>query len=79
MVKRRDAHIGFRRQLINAEVFRVLALDALQHAANQAEVRLPAYQRQQRPAARSQQHMVKNFADNLLSENTRIQRPFHHV
>lgn len=79
MVKRRDAHIGFRRQLVNAEVFRVLALNALEHAANQAKVRLAAYQRQQRPAARPEQHMVKNFADNLLSENTRIQRPFHHV
>ena len=49
MVKRRDAHVGFRRQLVNAEVFRVLALNALEHAANQAKVRLAAYQCQQRP------------------------------
>ncbi len=31
-VKRRDAHVRLRRQLVNTEVFRVLAFDALEYA-----------------------------------------------
>ena len=79
MMERRDAHIGFRRQLIDAEVFRVLAFNTLQHAADQAEVGLPADQRQQRPTARPGQHVIKDFADNLFAQNARVQRALHHI
>ena len=79
MVKRRQAHIGLGGQLIDAQRFGVLALNPLKHAANLAEVSLAAHQRHQRAAARPGEHVVEHFADNLLAENTGIQRAFHHV
>ena len=79
MVKRRDTHVRFRGELIDAEVFRVLALNTLEHAAYQTEVGLSAHQRQQRSPARAQQHMIENFANDLLAQDTRVQRPLHDV
>ncbi len=79
VVKRRDAHVRLRGELVNAQVFGVLALNTLEHAAYQAEVGLSADQGEQRPTAGSQQYVVKNFADDLFAENARIQRPPHHV
>ena len=79
MVERRDAHIGLSRQLIDAEVLSVLAFNALQHAADQAEVGLTADQRQQRSPARPGQHVIENFADDLFAKNARVKRAFHHI
>ena len=79
MVERRDAHIRFRRQLIDAEVLCVLAFNTLQYAANQAEVGLTTDQRQQRPPARPGQHVIENFADNLFAKNARVQRALHDI
>lgn len=46
MVERRYAHVGFCRQLLDAQVFGVFILNPFQHAANQTEVSLATDQRQ---------------------------------
>ena len=79
MMERRDAHVGFRSQLLNVQVLGVFGFNPLQHPANQAEMGLAADQRQQRAAARPHQNVIQNFANNLFPQNARIQRPFHHI
>ncbi len=79
MVKRRHAHVRFCRQLLNIQVLGVFHFDLFKYATDQAKVRLATNQCKQRPAARSHQHMIKNFANNLFSQNPRIQRALHHI
>ncbi|XWU69441.1 hypothetical protein ACI3DD_03145 [Erwinia persicina] len=45
-MKRRDAHIGFGRQQVNAEIVGKVVLNAAQRTGNLAELGLPADQRQ---------------------------------
>ena len=71
MVERRDAHVGLCRQLLDVEVFSVFFFNALEHAANQAEVGLTTHQRQQRAAQRLNQ---QNPQPRIHRAQSRIQQ-----
>src|SRR3954447_21733082 len=74
VVEGREAHPGLLRQLLDAELTRVIGVDLPQDTGDAGKMVVPARQGTQGPALLALEHAIDDFADRLAAEDAAVTR-----